>query len=61
MQYRKIGMNGCGCAACGKVLEPDDPVAICPDCGGIFCQQCVEDGTFAAHECESGDLEEEES
>lgn len=43
------------CAACGKPLD-GALAAICPDCGGYFCEECVMDGTFGDHDC--GELED---
>lgn len=50
--YMKIGTYGMGCNSCGRCLEPDDEVAICPDCGAILCKSCVESGEFDNHKCE---------
>lgn len=51
----KLRMNGCACCNCGWPLDPDDFIAVCSDCGGIFCEGCVSDGSFASHECDNGD------
>ena len=44
------------CVVCGNSLYKKY-TAICSDCGANFCQTCVEDGTFASHNCE--ELEDE--
>lgn len=46
------GMNGMACGGCGKPLDAHDHVVACADCGMVFCQECVENGTFTAHECD---------
>lgn len=60
MQYQKIGEYGFGCVCCGRGLEPDDLVAVCPDCGAVFCQECAEAGAFESHACEDYEFYEEE-
>lgn len=50
-----LGMHGCACAGCGRPLVPEDLIACCSDCGGIFCRDCVEDGTYASHACDPDD------
>lgn len=40
------------CAGCGTPLNPGDFYTVCSDCGGIFCQNCVETGAFENHVCE---------
>jgi hypothetical protein len=37
---------------CDNQLQPTDLIIECPDCGAIFCQECVDDGFFSTHECE---------
>lgn len=51
-----IGIPGCACAGCGRLLAPTDPVATCSDCAAIFCETCINDGTFAAHTCDPDDF-----
>ena len=52
MRYVKVGINGCGCAVCGKKLLPDDLIINCPDCGAIICQECADEGALESHDCE---------
>ena len=55
IKYELIPMpTGCGCAACGGTGEW---AAICSDCGAIFCESCVTDGTFDDHECDEEEYE----
>lgn len=53
----ELGMEGFSCAECGEQLHATDHVAICPDCGAVFCKNCVADGSFAEH-CRSCNGEE---
>ena len=55
---RPIGSRGCACCGCHKALAPEDKVVDCPDCAGIFCEDCIKDGTFDEHECEEDDDED---
>lgn len=50
--YTKMGTSGFSCAVCGDSISPDDPVVICPDCGGVVCKSCCESGSLESHECE---------
>ena len=55
---RKSTMNGIACAGCGEAIKADlHYIAVCPDCGGIFCETCVTDGTFESHECEPDEFD----
>ena len=55
---RKSTMNGIACAGCGEPLKAGlHYIAVCPDCGGIFCESCVADGTFESHECEPDEFD----
>lgn len=55
-QYRLIpAWPMSSCVACGKKLD-GGYMAICPDCGGLFCETCVTDGRFDGHTCD-GDEE----
>ena len=40
------------CDLCKESLESSDVVLECPDCGAIFCKECVEDRFFDTHQCE---------
>lgn len=57
-QYTTLGVEGFSCAFCGAEIGPDDPVAVCKDCGGIFCRECAENGNMADHECLDDETEE---
>ena len=53
---------GFACACCGKPIDKGDLLIECPDCGGVFCKECVEDESYENHKCEDqGYWEEEES
>lgn len=55
-QYRLIpAWPMSSCVACGRKLD-GGYMAICPDCGGLFCETCVTDGRFDGHVCD-GDEE----
>lgn len=43
---------GCFCAGCFEPINTNDPMAVCCDCGAMFCKNCVENGTFDAHTCD---------
>lgn len=48
------------CQGCYKSLRRGvDYLASCPNCGVVYCEQCVADGTFDRHECEEDDEEED--
>ena len=46
------------CCGCGQPIPVGAPMVACPDCGGLFCKSCAEDGTFEDHECEPDDFED---
>lgn len=51
-QYRLIpAWPMSSCVACGRKLD-GGYMAICPDCGGLFCEDCVTNGTFDSHNCD---------
>ena len=51
-QYRLIpAWPMSSCVACGRKLD-GGYMAICPDCGGLFCETCVTDGRFDGHTCD---------
>ena len=50
-----ITIGGFACAYCGKTLKKGDLHIVCPDCGGVFCEDCFNDGSFEAHTCEEED------
>lgn len=54
---RPIGSNFYSCANCGKSLTVECKVLDCADCGAIFCEQCVRDGSFESHQCSEDDFE----
>lgn len=53
-----IGQAGLFCAGCGRYLKATDLVVDCPDCGAIYCESCVRDGTFENHSCEDEEDDE---
>lgn len=60
LDYITTGVEGYGCVNCGRTIGADDPVVICPECGGIICKECAENGGLDDHDCEpEGDMEEE--
>ena len=56
---KPIGSKFYSCCGCGKNLKPEDKAVDCTDCAGIFCEDCILDGTFDDHECEEDGDEEE--
>lgn len=52
--------GGMGCAHCGTTIKPGDKYADCADCGAIFCENCVRDGTYEHHDCEDYDWDDED-
>ena len=48
------------CAECGAPINAGDKYIVCADCGGVFCAKCAHDGSFENHECDDGDLGDEE-
>lgn len=55
-----ISHGGCACVACATGLKPGDLHLDCPDCGAIFCESCVQDGTFEGHKCEDYDWDDDQ-
>lgn len=51
-EYIKADSNFYGCACCGNSIPVGGEFLVCPDCGAIFCKECVEDGRFENHDCE---------
>lgn len=49
-----IFSSGYSCNGCGASLVKGDLSCVCPDCGAIYCAECVKDGTFETHSCENG-------
>lgn len=48
------------CDGCGRLIRPHvHHLAACADCGALFCETCVTDGTFDAHVCEDDDEKED--
>lgn len=47
-----------GCCGCYTSIQRNDYIAACPDCAAVFCEKCVADGTFDAHECDEDDDED---
>ena len=45
--------NGFACCNCGQPIEKGDYMTGCSDCGGIFCESCVANGSFDDHQCNS--------
>lgn len=58
-RLHKIGCNGFSCVCCGKALKPSDLVLACTDCAAIFCEDCVNDGSFENHNCDDYEYEDE--
>lgn len=55
-QFLKKGIfTGMSCCNCGETIGPMDAAMDCPDCGGVFCENCVNDGSFENHNCEDED------
>lgn len=54
---KKIFETGFACCVCGEGIKRGDDVAICPDCGAIFCKECVDAGEFEKHTCDEDDAE----
>lgn len=49
-------MGGTACSHCGKDLHRNaDYLVACDDCGGLFCESCVADGSFEGHDCQDDD------
>ena len=48
-----------GCVGCGKIIQRGELMIECPDCGAIFCKQCVEDESYENHVCEDYDFEDD--
>lgn len=46
---------GLACANCGTTIPESGLYQTCPDCGAIFCKSCVQDDTFANHDCKDYD------
>lgn len=43
------------CAGCGADIGPGKFYGVCPDCGGMFCEDCMKDGTYDSHRCDDGE------
>lgn len=52
--------EGFACAHCGHPIKKGELHLDCPDCAAIFCETCVKDGTFANHNCEDYEYDDEE-
>lgn len=50
--------GGFGCAHCGTPIKRGEPMIDCADCAAVFCQKCVESGTFDMHSCAEYDFED---
>lgn len=48
-----IPNGGFSCNSCGQPIEKGGLFCDCPECGAIYCEKCVKDGTFEAHTCAS--------
>lgn len=56
MSYTQpIGVNGFACNCCGEPQLPHNTVWICPDCGAVICQNCVDNGDVESHICDEED------
>lgn len=54
---KPIGVSGFVCVDCGKSLSTCDRYCECPDCGAIFCEDCVINYVLNNHICEYDDME----
>lgn len=43
------------CAGCGASIGPGKFYGVCSDCGGMFCEDCMKNGTYDAHQCDDGE------
>lgn len=50
-QYTTMEVDGFNCIICGDSIKSDDPVVVCPDCAGVICKNCAENGGLEDHEC----------
>lgn len=48
-----ISGGGYSCNGCGQPLEEGDLFCACTDCGAVYCEKCVKNGTFEAHNCDN--------
>lgn len=48
-------MTGIACSCCGESITQGKRYLACPDCGAIFCEACVQEGTYANHDCQDYD------
>lgn len=55
IRYTKLNTNGFACCECGREIKPDDDAAVCPDCGGVFCKPCAENGALENHVCDDNE------
>lgn len=47
------------CDGCGQLIRPHvNFLAACADCGALFCETCVTDGTFNEHVCNDDEVED---
>lgn len=47
------------CDGCGQLIRPHvNHLTACADCGALFCEKCVTDGTFDEHVCEDDEEED---
>lgn len=52
VKYLKpMGSSFYACNGCGKPLKEGDLACDCAECGGMYCEDCVRDGTFENHSC----------
>lgn len=42
----------------GHGINKGQYYGVCPDCGGIFCEACMTNGSFEGHDCEDEDPED---
>jgi hypothetical protein len=49
---RTMDVVGMGCSCCGCAIPVGALFLDCADCGAIFCEDCVNDGSFDNHCCE---------
>ena len=54
---KPIGVSGFVCVDCGKSLSTCDRYCECPDCGAIFCEDCVINYVLNNHICEYDNME----
>lgn len=47
-----IPCNGFACNICGRILAKGELAFVCPSCGAVLCENCVNNGSLEGHACE---------